>query len=195
MRRRASFREPTASAPLRRLHPAGSGASVGQIDCFVRADLKIGCLRRLTVGVFPRRSTRQLLPHEASNSAVRTARSICANMAASQALWQSRRPQTSARPDSPHCLDQSGRRYVGQRRRQGAQRPRPRHCTPRPMVGEHRYRRACSARIGACNPLRTPALRNGPRVCDEPPTGGEVDQTVRLASSIFAHLGRRNPSS
>ena len=30
-----------------------SGASVDQVDCLVRADIDIGHIRRLTVGVFP----------------------------------------------------------------------------------------------------------------------------------------------
>ena len=32
---------------------SASGASVGQVDCLVRADFNIGRIRRLTVGVFP----------------------------------------------------------------------------------------------------------------------------------------------
>jgi hypothetical protein len=32
---------------------AASGASVDQVDCLVRADIDIGHIRRLTVGVFP----------------------------------------------------------------------------------------------------------------------------------------------
>jgi hypothetical protein len=32
---------------------AASGASVDQVDCLVRADIDIGHIRRLTVGIFP----------------------------------------------------------------------------------------------------------------------------------------------
>jgi hypothetical protein len=35
------------------LAPGASGASVDQVDCLVRADIDIGHIRRLTVGVFP----------------------------------------------------------------------------------------------------------------------------------------------
>ena len=35
------------------LAPDASGASVDQVDCLVRADIDIGHIRRLTVGVFP----------------------------------------------------------------------------------------------------------------------------------------------
>jgi hypothetical protein len=38
---------------LRFLAPDASGASVDQVDCLVRADIEIGHIRRLTVGVFP----------------------------------------------------------------------------------------------------------------------------------------------
>jgi hypothetical protein len=39
------------SSPILLCH--ASGASVDQVDCLVRADIKIGHIRRLTVGVFP----------------------------------------------------------------------------------------------------------------------------------------------
>jgi hypothetical protein len=35
------------------LAPDASGASVDQVNCLVRADIDIGHIRRLTVGVFP----------------------------------------------------------------------------------------------------------------------------------------------
>jgi hypothetical protein len=45
-------RSPMRQMP-RFLAPDASGASVDQVDCLVRAEIEIGHIRRLTVGVFP----------------------------------------------------------------------------------------------------------------------------------------------